>query len=153
MRLVSDKFVHAAAGAYGLYFCCAMSSPSKGSSVFARLMQRLRGEHSPTTFTRERASSRFPIQLPIRVKYGAGLTQDASGTTENLSVGGVFFVTPDAIPQGADIELLLPVPPPLAKEGKMWMFCTAQVVRAQQAAEGLTGVGALIRGYKVLAEA
>jgi hypothetical protein len=116
-------------------------------------MQRLRGEDSAATFARERASSRFPIQLPIRVKYGAALTQETTGTTENLSVGGVFFLTPDSIPQGADIELLLPVPAPLAREGKMWMFCTAQVVRAQQAAQGLTGVGALIKGYKVLAEA
>lgn len=116
-------------------------------------MRRFRGSDSEQLFTRERASSRFPIQLPLRVKYGTALTQETSGTTQNLSVGGVFFVTPDAIPQGADIELLLPVPAPLAKEGKMWMFCTAQVVRAQQAAEGLTGVGALIRGYKVLAEA
>ena len=130
-----------------------MSSPSKGSSVFARLMRRLRGDDAAQVFATERSSSRFPIQLPLRVKYGAGLTQEASGTTENLSVGGVFFVTTDAIPQGADIELLLPVPQPLAKEGKMWMFCTAQVVRAQQAAEGVTGIGALIRGYKVLAEA
>lgn len=81
------------------------------------------------------------------------MAHEASGETRDLSVGGVFFVTPDAIPLGADIELLLPVPAPLAKEGKMWMFCTAQVVRAQQAAEGQTGVGALIQGYKVLAEA
>jgi len=35
----------------------------------------------------------------------------------------------------------------------MWMFCTARVVRAAPAPEGQTGVGAVISGYKVVAEA
>jgi hypothetical protein len=35
----------------------------------------------------------------------------------------------------------------------MWMFCTARVVRARKSAAGQTGIGALISGYKVTAEA
>lgn len=78
---------------------------------------------------------------------------EAEGETRDVSVGGVFFVTRDAIPTGSEIELLIPVPPPLAKEGKMWMFCTARVVRSQKSSAGQTGIGALISGYKLAAEA
>lgn len=78
---------------------------------------------------------------------------EAEGETRDVSVGGVFFVTGDAIPTGSEIELLIPVPPPLAREGKMWMFCTARVVRSQKSSAGQTGIGALISGYKVAAEA
>ena len=132
-----------------------MSDTPSGTSFLARLMDRIRGlgTPKPRVFNRERSSRRFPIQLPLKVKYGPAMSIEASGETRDVSVGGIFFVTPDPIPTGSNIELLVPVPPPLAQEGKMWMFCTAQVVRAQKAASGETGVGALISGYKVAAEA
>lgn len=132
-----------------------MTETPSGTSFLARLMRRLRrpGTPGPQAFSRERSSKRFPVQLPLKVKYGPAMSIEASGETRDVSVGGIFFVTPDAIPTGSNIELLLPVPPPLATEGKMWMFCTARVVRAQKAPSGQTGIGALISGYKVAAEA
>ncbi|MCI0351410.1 MAG: PilZ domain-containing protein [Acidobacteriales bacterium] len=132
-----------------------MSSASREQSFLAKLVTRLRGAGvtKPKSFSRERSSKRFPIQLPLKVKYGPAMSMEADGETRDVSVGGIFFVTPDAIPTGADIELLVPVPPPLATEGKMWMFCTARVVRTHKAAGGDCGVGAVISGYKVAAEA
>jgi hypothetical protein len=122
----------------------------------AKLLARLRDlgqKISSDAARKERSSARFPVQLPLKVKYGPAMSREAEGETRDLSVGGVFFITPDAIPAGAEIELLLPVPPPLAHSGKMWMFCTARVVRAEPAPEGHTGVGAIIDGYKILADA
>jgi hypothetical protein len=108
---------------------------------------------SDTVHKPERSSARFPVQLPLKVKYGPAMSHEATGETRDVSVGGVFFVTTDAIPAGANIELLLPVPPPLAQDGRMWMFCTARVVRAEPRPGGQTGIGAIIDGYKVLPEA
>src|SRR5262245_55759036 len=102
-----------------------MSAPSNGPTFLARLVSRIRRLSSTTTtpavFKRERSSRRFPIHLPLKVKYGPALSLETDGQTTDVSVGGVFFVTKDAIPTGAEIELLLPVPPPFAVEGKMWM--------------------------------
>lgn len=129
------------------------ANPSE-TSFLARLMTRIRSLGKPKpVFSRARSSRRYPIQLPLKVKYGPAMSIEATGETRDVSVGGIFFITPDAIPTGSDIELLLPVPPPLATEGKMWMFCTARVVRAQRSTSGGTGIGALISGYKLAAEA
>lgn len=134
-----------------------MGSNSTPTGLLGRLAERVRRlagrKTSQAATPNTRSSSRFPIQLPLRVKYGPALSLETSGNTRDLSVGGIFFKTPDTIPLGEEIELLVPVPPPLAKAGKMWMFCTARVVRTQKSRLGETGVGALISGYKVTAEA
>jgi hypothetical protein len=134
-----------------------MKSTAPHAGPLARILTRIRqlGEKlsSNTSRPHTRLTRRFPVQLPLKVKYGPAMSLEARGETRDLSVGGVFFVTPDVIPAGAEIELLLPVPPPLARAGKMWMFCTAQVVRAEQAAHGHTGVGAVIKGYKIVGQA
>lgn len=134
-----------------------MSATSTPTGLLGRLadrMRRLAGRKTSQVGTQNtRLTSRFPIQLPLRVKYGPALSLETSGNTRDLSVGGIFFVTPDTIPLGEEIELLVPVPPPLAKAGKMWMFCTARVVRTQKSPPGETGVAALISGYKLTAEA
>ena len=123
------------------------------AKLFARFLGPPEKVASVAATSGQRSSPRFPVQLPLRVKYGPAMNIEAAGETRDISVGGVFFVTSDPIPMGTDIELLLPVPPPLAQKGKMWMFCTARVVRAAPAPEGQTGVGAVISGYKVVAEA
>jgi PilZ domain len=136
-----------------------MSTPSTETNFLAKLVTRIRrlgatpAASAQQVFSRERSSRRFPIQLPLRVKYGPAMSLETEGETRDVSVGGVFFVSQDPIPTGAEIELLLPVPPPLATEGKMWMFCTARVVRTRKNTEGQTGIGAIISGYKVTAEA
>jgi len=132
-----------------------MSTTSSETSFLARLVARIRrlGTGKPKVFSQQRSSQRFPVQLPLKVRYGPAMNIEADGEARDVSVGGIFFVTRDAIPTGSDIELLLPVPPPLAKEGKIWMFCTARVVRSQKSSAGQTGIGAVISGYKVAAEA
>lgn len=108
---------------------------------------------APAETPNTRSARRFPMQLPASVKYGDTMLRDDSCETRDISAGGVYFYTHDKIPMGAHIEMVLPMPQQFIQNGKLFMFCQGRVVRHEPAADGRTGIGAVIEGYKILSEA
>jgi len=98
----------------------------------------------------KRTAKRFPMQLPVTVKYSNGGVHADSGRTENVSFGGIYFETSAKLMAGDKVELVLPVPAALCADGNGWVRCWAKVVWVESRQNGIMGVGAAVETYEVM---
>jgi hypothetical protein len=67
------------------------------------------------------------------------------GTARDISPSGMFLISEARIEEGADIELVLQMPPEIRPKGSRWMSCHAKVVRVEDSGrEGEYGIAAKI---------
>src|SRR4051794_19432682 len=59
------------------------------AKLFARFLRPAEKVPSVAAASVQRSSPRFPVQLPLRVKYGPAMNIEAAGETRDISVGGV----------------------------------------------------------------
>jgi hypothetical protein len=106
--------------------------------------------------TERRGGRRIPTRVPTRVRpvQGGDLTPQTSQTAEtrDVSANGVFLYTKSRMEKGADVELVLILPPELTSGEKCWVCCQATIVRVEE--EGTEfGVAAKINRMDILPEA
>jgi hypothetical protein len=96
-----------------------------------------------------RSGTRIPTRVPTRVRTTKGT--DHAAQTRDVSANGVFLYTKSRMEKGADVELVLILPPELTSGEKCWVCCQATVVRVEE--EGTEfGVAAQIRRMDLLPE-
>jgi PilZ domain len=96
-----------------------------------------------------RSGTRFTTRVPTRVRTPHGV--DHAAQTRDVSANGVFLYTNSRIEMGADVELVLILPPELTSGEKCWVCCQATVVRVEEGPE--FGVAAQIRRMDIMPEA
>ena len=77
---------------------------------------------------------------------------DHAAQTRDVSSNGVFLYTKSRMMEGADVELVLILPPELTSGEKCWVCCHARVLRVEQGPGTDFGVAAEIRRMDVLPE-
>lgn len=77
---------------------------------------------------------------------------EVSAHTRDLSNHGVFLYTDSRMEEGADVELILMLPPELTSGTKSWVCCHARVLRVEQGKGTRFGVAAEIRKMDLLPE-
>ncbi len=100
----------------------------------------------------KRSARRFPVQLPMSLKYSNGEVRRTTAEARNVSVGGIYFYSPAKLAMGDQIELVVPLPEELRAEGKAWLLCRGKVVRVESASEEGTGIGAVLEEYHVITD-
>ena len=98
--------------------------------------------------TERRSGKRIPTSVPTRVRTAEGQLQSAK--TRDVSANGVYLYTNSKMEQGADVELVLILPPELTSGEKCWVCCQATIVRVEDGPE--FGVAAQIRRMDILPE-
>ena len=93
-----------------------------------------------------RSRERVVTRLPVRVRAGAA-TAEMTAETRDVSTNGVFLYTESRMIEGANIELVLILPPELTSGEKCWVCCHARVLRVEQEPGKDFGVAAEIRGH------
>lgn len=106
--------------------------------------------------TERRGGRRIPTRVPTRVRpvNGADLSPQTPHTaqTRDVSANGVFLYTKSRMQKGAEVELVLILPPELTSGEKCWVCCQATIVRVEE--EGTEfGVAAKINRMDILPEA
>jgi len=105
-----------------------------------------------TTDNRRRAQ-RFPLQLPLEVKWREA-SQDVQkhGTVRDISANGVFFQFDRALQPESKVEFYVRLELEGAPGGGVWLHCVGSVVRVEPSPENPTGVGvaARIERYRFL---
>jgi hypothetical protein len=96
-----------------------------------------------------RAGTRVAARLSTRVRTAKGPEQTAE--TRDVSASGVFLYTKSRMEKGAEVELVLILPPELTSGEKCWVCCQATVVRVEDGPQ--FGVAAQIRRMDILPEA
>jgi len=95
-----------------------------------------------------RSGKRYATRVPTRLRTAQGI--DHSAQTRDISANGVFLYTNSRLEEGADVELVLILPPELCAGEKCWVCCQAKVVRVEEGPE--FGVAAQIQRMDILPE-
>jgi len=96
-----------------------------------------------------RSRRRVVATLPVRVR---GSNAEVSAQTRDVSTNGVFLYSKSRLAEGADVELVLILPPELTSGEKCWVCCHARVLRVEQGPGKDFGVAAEIRRMDILPE-
>jgi len=97
-----------------------------------------------------RSSQRVIATLPVRVRGSAAA--EVRAQTRDVSTNGVFLYSESRLAEGADVELVLILPPELTSGEKCWVCCHARVLRVEQGPGKEFGVAAEIRRVDILPE-
>ncbi len=84
----------------------------------------------------------------MRTSQGGNHTAE----TRDVSANGVFLYTNSKMEKGAEVELVLILPPELTAGEKCWVCCQATIVRVEEKGSDF-GVAAQIRRMDLLPEA
>jgi PilZ domain len=104
-----------------------------------------------TSKMNRRSRERVVASVPVRVR-GDVASAEITAQTRDVSSNGVFLYTQSRMVQGADVELVLILPPELTAGEKCWVCCHARVLRVEQGLGNDFGVAAEIRRMDILPE-
>lgn len=96
-----------------------------------------------------RSGTRIAARVPTRVRTSNG--NDQTAQTRDVSANGVFLYTNSRMEKGAEVELVLILPPELTSGEKCWVCCQATVIRVEEEGSEF-GVAAQIRRMDILPE-
>jgi PilZ domain len=98
-----------------------------------------------------RTAPRTVVTLPVRLKKE---TKDSELTAEtrDISTNGVFLYSDQPIEEGANLELVLLLPPELTAGEKGWVCCQVRVLRVEKTPGQKFGAAAEIRRMHFLPE-
>jgi len=96
-----------------------------------------------------RAAQRFPMRIPLRVRFQSG---EAPGFTRDISTRGVFFLVEDETQPkiNEDVEFIITFPPEITLTTSLRVRCNARVVRSLKAWPDQVGIAAEIHHYQFL---
>jgi len=99
--------------------------------------------------TERRSGTRIVTRTPTRVRTAKGT--DHTAQTRDVSANGVFLYTKSRMEKGAEVELVLILPPELTTGEKCWVCCQATIVRVEEEGREF-GVAAQIQRMDILPE-
>ena len=102
------------------------------------------------TDSERRSGTRISTRVPTRLRTPQGVDQTAQ--TRDVSANGVFLYTKSRMEKGAQVELVLILPPELTSGEKCWVCCQATIVRVEEEGSEF-GVAAQINRMDLLPEA
>jgi len=100
-------------------------------------------------YTERRSGNRIATRMPTRVRTAQGA--DHKAETRDVSANGVFLYTKSRMEKGAEVELVLILPPELTTGEKCWVCCQATIVRVEEEGREF-GVAAQIQRMDILPE-
>ena len=101
------------------------------------------------TNSERRSGTRVAARIPTRVRTARGA--DHTAQTRDVSANGVFLYTKSRMEKGAEVELVLILPPEVTTGEKCWVCCQATIVRVEEEGREF-GVAAQIRRMDILPE-
>jgi hypothetical protein len=99
-----------------------------------------------------RTGKRFPLELPIRIRYKGG---DEGATTADLSAAGVYIMADTNLAVGSPIEFDITLPASvLGTPADVEVHCTGRVIRKESGSTGKkkkkSGVACVIDQYQFI---
>jgi PilZ domain len=100
----------------------------------------------------KRSTRRFPLRLPVSVRYGEN-EQEHAAQTRDVSARGICFYVDSAIQAGSAIDFTLTLPPEITLTESIRVRCKGRVVRVEGGNPAAKmAVAAVIDEYEFLAE-
>jgi len=100
----------------------------------------------------KRATRRFPLRLPVTVRYGDA-AEEHTAQTRDVSARGICFFVDSAIQAGSPIDFTLTLPPEITLTESIRVRCKGRVVRVEGGTPATKmAVAAVIDEYEFLTE-
>ena len=97
----------------------------------------------------ERRAKRFPLRLSTTVRWMTGSgTTEAKTESQDVSSRGIYFYLPKRIEDGSPVEILINLPPQIARDGRSRVLCKGRVKRTEVIRADRIGVAAQIESYE-----
>jgi len=100
----------------------------------------------------KRSTRRFPLRLPVSVRYGEG-EPEHEAQTRDVSARGICFFVESGIQAGSPIDFTLTLPPEITLTESIRVRCKGRVVRVEGGVPpAKMAVAAVIDEYEFLTE-
>jgi hypothetical protein len=109
--------------------------------------------NDPAPENDKRSARRFPLRLPVSVRYGEGAEEHVA-QTRDISARGICFYVDSPILANARIDFTLSLPPEITLTETIRICCKGRVVRVEEGTPAnKMAVAAVIDEYEFLADA
>ena len=136
---------------FGYRRCAARQSLDRNAAYRHAYNRRLGGPMAETQEKEKRSTRRFPLRLPVSVRYGES-PDEHEAQTRDVSARGICFFADSAIQAGAAIDFTLTLPPEITLTESIRVRCKGRVVRVEGGSSaGKMAVAAVIDEYEFLA--
>lgn len=93
-----------------------------------------------------RRAQRFPLDLPLEVKYGAnGEAVRKPAELQDISASGIYFMVDQSLEPDSKVEFYVRLQMENAPGGSVWLHCIGSVVRVEASPEDPAHVGVAAR--------
>jgi PilZ domain len=100
-----------------------------------------------------RRAERFSFEIPLTVQWMNGTEpRRAHGVTHDVSSGGVYFLLPDAIPNGTAVEVEMTLPTQITLGGPLRVLCQGRIQRCVQKPGDSAGIAEMLEKYEFLSD-
>ncbi|HWR36167.1 MAG TPA: PilZ domain-containing protein [Clostridia bacterium] len=89
----------------------------------------------PAFPSEQRATRRFPLKLPVTVRYAQG-RPETNAQTRDVSSRGICFYMDSRLDTGSQIEFTLTLPPEITMTEAIRVRCRGKVVRVESPLPG-----------------
>lgn len=108
-------------------------------------------EESVVSFMERRRAHRFELQSPLVVRWKVGAqVREALTVSEDLSSNGIYFVLPEGIQDGTQVEVEMTLPNQITLAGPVKVRCLGRILRCEPTQGAKSGMAAAIEKYEFL---
>jgi c-di-GMP-binding flagellar brake protein YcgR len=104
--------------------------------------------------TERRTARRYDLTLPISIRFAAeSMVSRQEGKTRDISTRGLYFVVPEEMEAGSDLDIMLTLPAEVTHGGDVFVRAQGKVVRLEprmEDGEPRLGVAAIIERYDII---
>ena len=104
--------------------------------------------------TERRTARRYDLSLPVSIRFAAeSLINRQEGKTRDISTRGLYFVVPQDLEAGSQLDITLTLPAEITHGGDVIVRAQGKVVRIEPRLEdgqSRLGVAAIIERYDIV---
>jgi hypothetical protein len=105
----------------------------------------------PMELLERRATNRFPLDLPMTVRWMTlSGTAEAQTESRDLSSKSIYFYLPEQIRDGSSVEIVMTLPNEITLIGRVRVCCRGRVRRTEALGSNGVGVAVEIERYHFL---
>jgi PilZ domain len=103
------------------------------------------------SFIERRRAHRFELQSPLVVRWKDGAqVREALTVSEDLSSNGIYFLLPEGIKDGTEVEVEMTLPNQITLAGPVKVRCLGRILRCEPTPGAKSGMAAAIEKYEFL---
>jgi c-di-GMP-binding flagellar brake protein YcgR len=107
-----------------------------------------------SSMSERRTARRYDLTLPIRIRFATeSVINRQEGKTRDISTRGLYFVVPQEMEAGSELDITLTLPAEVTHGGDVFVRAQGKVVRVEprhEDGELLLGVAAVIERYDIV---